>query len=225
MADSLCTASSCGSTLVLIYGLCLLQPEGRSPPGRGSAPRGPSVCGRLRGPCPLWECSPLWLANQSHPLCSGARSMCQTQSCNVRWSPLKERKSKKIKDWPGTLTVFCYQFGENAAVEGVGDGKELTADVVVLVRVVPTVVDEVTQVVFGDAVTIHARVLFRCARLAGRKRWRAVQEADIVYHQVTHVADSSLGSEHHLREGGISTMDNRMWSDRDVRERMFFAKE
>lgn len=104
----------------------------------------------------------------------------------------------------------------------------------VLVRVVPAVVDEVTQVVLGDAVAIHARVLLRRARPARKKGWRAVQEADVVHHQVAHVADPSLGPEHHLREGTISTVssntnkrttDNRTSSDGDVRKRMFLAKE
>lgn len=92
----------------------------------------------------------------------------------------------------------------------------------VLIRVVPAVVDEVTQVVLGDAVAIYARILLRRARPARKKGWRAVQEADVVYHQVAHVADPSLGPEHHLREGTISTVssntnkqtaDNRMSSD------------
>lgn len=59
-------------------------------------------------------------------------------------------------------------------------------------------VDEVTQVVLGDAVAIRAGVLQRCARQGWRKRGRALQEADIIHHHVPHVADSSLGSEHHL---------------------------
>lgn len=41
----------------------------------------------------------------------------------------------------------------------------LTADIGVLVRVVPAVVDEVTQVVLGDAVAVSAGVLLRCTRL------------------------------------------------------------
>lgn len=74
----------------------------------------------------------------------------------------------------------------------------LTADVGVFIRVVSTVVDEVTQVVLGDAVAISAGVLLRCARQGWRKRWRALQEANIVYHQVPHVADSSLCPKYHL---------------------------
>lgn len=74
----------------------------------------------------------------------------------------------------------------------------LTADVGVLVRVVPTVVDEVTQVVLGDAVAIGAGVLLWCTREAWRQRRGAVQETDVIHHHVAHVADPSLGSEHHL---------------------------
>lgn len=59
-------------------------------------------------------------------------------------------------------------------------------------------VDEVTQVFLGDAVAIRAGVLLRCARQGWRKRGRALQEADVIHHHVPHVADSSLGSEHHL---------------------------
>lgn len=87
-------------------------------------------------------------------------------------------------------------------------GEQLTADVVVLIRVVPAVVDQVTQVVFGDAVAIRACVLLRCARPARRKRWRAVQEANVVDYQVAHVADPSLGPEHDLREGTISVVSS-----------------
>lgn len=76
----------------------------------------------------------------------------------------------------------------------------LTADVGVFVRVVSTVVDEVTQVVLGDAVAISAGILLRCAGQGWRKRWRALQEADIIDHQVPHVADSSLCTEHHLKK-------------------------
>lgn len=75
----------------------------------------------------------------------------------------------------------------------------LTADVGVFVGVVSTVVDEVTQVVLGDAVAISAGILLRCARQGWRKRWRALQEADIINHQVSHVADSSLRTEYHLQ--------------------------
>lgn len=89
---------------------------------------------------------------------------------------------------------------------GGDSGEQLTADVVVLIRVVPAVVDQVTQVVFGDAVAIRACVLLRCARPARRKRWRAVQEANVVDYQVAHVADPSLGPEHDLREGTISVV-------------------
>lgn len=102
----------------------------------------------------------------------------------------------------------------------------LTADVVVFVRVVPAVVDEVTQVVLGDAVAVHARVLLGRARPARKKRRRAVQKADVIYHQVAHVADPSLGPEHHLRvAGSISatsgntnkwTTGNRMCEKKDV---------
>lgn len=76
----------------------------------------------------------------------------------------------------------------------------LTADVGVFIRVVATVVDEVTQVVLGDAVAISAGVLLRRARQGWRKRWRALQEANIIYHQVSHVADSSLGPKYDLKK-------------------------
>lgn len=60
-------------------------------------------------------------------------------------------------------------------------------------------VDEVTQVVLGDAVAVSAGILLRCARQGWRKRWGALQEADVIDHQVAHVADSSLCPEYHLK--------------------------
>lgn len=58
----------------------------------------------------------------------------------------------------------------------------LTADVVVLVRVVSAVIDEVTQVLLRDAVSISTGVLLGGARPVRWKRRRAVQEANVIYH-------------------------------------------
>lgn len=64
-------------------------------------------------------------------------------------------------------------------------------------------VDEVTQVVLRDALAICTGILLRCTWLIWRQ-WRgAVQEADIIYYHITHIADPSLGPEHHL------TKDNK----------------
>lgn len=61
-------------------------------------------------------------------------------------------------------------------------------------------VDEVTQVVLRDAVAICTGVLLRCARLVWRKRRGAIHEADVIYYQVTHVADPSFSREYHLKK-------------------------
>lgn len=79
----------------------------------------------------------------------------------------------------------------------------LTADVGVLVWVVSAVVDEITQVVLRNAVAVGTGVLLWCTWLVWRKRRGAVQEADIVYHHITHVADPSFRPEHNL------TMNNK----------------
>ena len=68
----------------------------------------------------------------------------------------------------------------------------------VLVRVVSTVVDEVTQVVLWDAVSVSTGVLLGAARPAGGQRRGTLVEADIVHHHVAHIADAPLSPEDHL---------------------------
>lgn len=67
-------------------------------------------------------------------------------------------------------------------------------------------VDEVTQVVLRDAEATGASVLLRCTRLIGKQRRGAVQEVDVVYHHIAHVADPTLGPKHHLAKDNGSAL-------------------
>lgn len=144
----------------------------------------------LEGPVPTVGVLPA-LISQSKSSCWDCR---QEQRSNSKLQrPLKPSERQKSRFPPRPSDYLEIDAGGQRA-----DGGGLTADVVVLVRLVPAVVDEVAQVVLRDAVAVGAGVLLRRAGLAGGKGVGAVGETHIVDHQVAHVADPSLRPERHL---------------------------